>query len=390
MTYKVDKIERVKTLVNQTGGWINLLSRYHCFGPAIEKAYRGCQSQVPCPFGGQGVTKFRFIISNNEWDLTGAAYHEDHGRLDGISLVAMAERVDIAQALNIIAEMCGGLDKVTDGMLRQHHTQVSEMKELTPDEVAKRNHWLSIVAEACTPASQSDVVAKYLKHRGLKGDMSLLPQCLFFNPALLHVNDEKQKSFWPGLVASVTDENYDVVSLHRHYITREGKKAPVDKVKKMMSPNRRTINGCSIKLDAPIFIDGQGLIGVCEGLETALAVREATGMPMWAGIDAGKMRSMDIPKEITTVVIWGDHDRSKTGDIKSEELKARLEQEVPGRNVIIHIPNQINIPHKHKSVDWLDVYNVLGAEYFPMFIRDENYAVNTGVMVPVQNKEEAA
>lgn len=379
-------IDTVKALVQQNGGWGFVLGHYSCFQEALTKA-KSSQGQVACPFGNAGKTKFRFITKGGAFEMTGASYHEDHEYLDGISLIEMAERTTTKEALKIIANICGGFDVATDAMVKTYQTQASEAKVLTEAEVEERNQWLNRVAVDCVPASQSDVVERYLRNRGLKGDMALLPNCLFSNPSLFHKDTSENVTFWPGLVASVSDENYDVVSLHRHYITKDGKKAPVDNAKKMMTPNVINMNGGSIKLDLPLELEGHGLLGVCEGLETALAIREATGIPMWSGIDANKMKSMKIPAWVTTVIIWGDHDRSKTGDEKSEELKTRLENEVPGRNVIIHIPDTIEIPHKSKSVDWLDVYNHLGAEYFPVFIHDENLAVKTGVAVPQMQEE---
>lgn len=388
---KTSKIEKVKTLVANTIGWDGVLRQYHCFRDAFDKMDNNTVSQVQCPFGGQGKTKFRFIFRNKNFHAEASAFHEDLGYLDGIEMVARAERCSTSEALDTIATICGGLDKVTDGMVRTYSNQVATKKELTEEEKQKRNEALNKVAMHCIHAGESKEVRTYLRRRGIKGDMKLLPKSLFFNPSLFYFEeDTKQKSFWPGLVASVTDANYDVVSLHRHYITKEGKKAPVNCAKKMMAPNVINMNGSSIKLDKPVYVSGHGLIGVCEGLETALAVREATGMPMWSGIDANKMRAMDIPDDVTTVVIWGDHDRSETGINRAVALKERLEKEVPGRTVIVHLPDQLQIPTKAKSVDWLDVYKYLGAEYFPMKVNSPEHTVKTGVELPSEFSEEAA
>lgn len=373
---KESKIDRVKDLVQKNGGWTAVFNKYSCLSQALEIVQKGSQAQVACPFSGKGTTKFRFIGDRNAYVTKGNAWHEDFGMMDGISIVAELERCTVGEALNVISDALGGLS--TESMSRRVTPVVPVAYELTEQEKAERNKWLSALASGCMPASQSPIVAQYMKNRGLKGEVGLLPNPLYFNPSILHVDGEKNKTWWPSIVAAVTDENYDVVSFHRHYITKDGKKAPVDNAKKMMPPNNK-ITGCSIKLDQPAYLDGVGLIGVCEGLETALAVREATGMPMWSGIDAGKMKAMHIPEDIKMVIIWGDHDKSLTGDKKSLELKARLEKEVPGRIVEIHIPDELTIPTNSKSIDWLDVYVHLGAEYFPLRMDAEDTAVKTGV-----------
>ena len=381
-------IEKLKITIDNNGGWTSVFCRYHALSDALDKAGANNNTQVPCPFTGSGKTKFRFITKDNAYQVNGAAYHEDRGFMDGFDIIAELEGKTLTDTLRIIEQMLGGRTEVTPAMKKKYQQQVEVQKELEAKELEKRNIALQNVAKKCTPITENVGVVQYLQKRGLKGDFSLLPQCLYAHGMLMHIDEEMERTFWPALVASVTNEDYETVTLHRHYVTKDGLKAPVDMAKKMMTPNVTNMSGGSIKLDAPAYIQGKGLLGICEGLETALAVREATGMPMWSGIDANKMKNMKIPDDVTTIFIWGDHDRSSTGINVSQELKERLEKDVPGRTVKILLPDALPIPHKSKSVDWLDVYFYLGAEYFPVYIRDERYAVKTGV--PLVSQEEVA
>mgnify|MGYP000583769946 CR=1 FL=1 len=379
---KESYIDKIKTMIASNGGWSSIFSKYHVLSDALEKAGANNNSQVPCPFTGQGKTKFRFITKENAYETTGKAFHEDEGFIDGFEIVSRLEGKTLSETLKVIDAMLGGVQKVTPAMKRQYEKNLQEQKELEEREIAKRNIALNNVAKKCTHITENEGVMNYLRKRGLKGDFNLLPNCLYAHSMLMHISEDKERSFWPALIGAVTNSDYETTTLHRHYVTPQGLKAPVDMAKKMMMPNVKNMAGGSIKLDAPAYIQGKGLLGVCEGLETALAVREATGMPMWCGIDANKMRAMDIPDDVTTIFIWGDHDRSKTGVNVSNDLKERLEKEVPGRLVKVLLPDELDIPTKAKSVDWLDVYFYLGAEYFPVYIRDPNYAVKTGVPLP--------
>jgi hypothetical protein len=47
---------------------------------------------------------------------------------------------------------------------------------------------------------------------------------------------------------------------------------------------------------------------VSEGIETALAVRLATGLPVWAAICAGGIARLVVPPEVSLVVICANHD----------------------------------------------------------------------------------
>jgi putative DNA primase/helicase len=49
-------------------------------------------------------------------------------------------------------------------------------------------------------------------------------------------------------------------------------------------------------------------LAVTEGIETALAVRLATGLPVWSTICAGGMERLIVPAEVRLVVICADHD----------------------------------------------------------------------------------
>jgi putative DNA primase/helicase len=89
--------------------------------------------------------------------------------------------------------------------------------------------------------------------------------------------------------------------------------------------------------------EGQPL-ALAEGIETALAVREVTGWPVWATIAASFMKEVVVPHEVKEVVIAADHD--KAGLEAAHALARRLLRE--GRRVRIAVPPE-------EGYDWLDV-----------------------------------
>ena len=88
---------------------------------------------------------------------------------------------------------------------------------------------------------------------------------------------------------------------------------------------------------------------------------------------------VEIPDDVTCVVVWADHDVSETGINVAEQLKERLLAKNPNITVIINIPDWIDITDGRKRVEWLDIYTRLGAEVFPDRICDPRFAVKTGV-----------
>ncbi len=89
--------------------------------------------------------------------------------------------------------------------------------------------------------------------------------------------------------------------------------------------------------------EGQPL-ALAEGVETALAVRVATGWPVWATIAAPFMKEVVLPPEVKEVVVAADHDPAGIDAAKS--LARRLLRE--GRRVRIAVPPE-------EGEDWLNV-----------------------------------
>lgn len=171
------------------------------------------------------------------------------------------------------------------------------------------------------------------------------------------VNPQMQR--WPALVGAIRRLDGSLVTLHRTYLTNEGKKAPVQEVKKlMMLSEGDTINGASIQLGKPT-----DTLCVAEGIETSLSVQFATGIPCWCAVSANGMKTIDVPEQVRTVLIFADKDKSETGAKAAEALRKRLANE--GRlAVIIHIPDEI--PHGSKGLDWNDILMRDGVTGFPV------------------------
>jgi putative DNA primase/helicase len=106
------------------------------------------------------------------------------------------------------------------------------------------------------------------------------------------------------MVARVDDPHGELATIHRTYLKLDGHKADVPTVKRLMPcavPGATT--GGAIRLYTP-----DETLAVTEGIETALAVRCATGLPVWATSSAGGMARLIVPPPVSLVVICADHD----------------------------------------------------------------------------------
>ena len=136
----------------------------------------------------------------------------------------------------------------------------------------------------------------------------------------------------PALVAAVTDVGGNVRAVHRTYLAPGGRgKAPVEPAKMMLGPT----GGLSVHL-AP----AAERIAVAEGIETALSVQQATGLPTRAALSAGGIQRLELPPLplATDVVIAadGDHDGRRAPRIAGHRWRAE------GRRVQIAVPRRLD------------------------------------------------
>ncbi len=173
------------------------------------------------------------------------------------------------------------------------------------------------------------LLRRYLRARGL----SLEP------PPTLRVAFLRGE---PAMVARVEGEG-GLLGLHLTILEPDGRGRKEKRLARGSKPK-----GGAIRL----FPLGEGQpLALAEGIETALAVREATGWPVWATIAAGFMKEVIVPPEVREILIAADHDRA--GLEAAHALARRLLRE--GRRV------RVAVPPKEKE-DWLDALGRLGQE----------------------------
>ena len=146
----------------------------------------------------------------------------------------------------------------------------------------------------------------------------------------------------PVMVCKIVGPQDRAVNLHLTYLTKDGGKAAVEKTKKVM-PGKLP-DGSAVRLSraAPVM-------GVAEGIETAIAAALMFEMPVWACVN-GNLLSKWMPPEIAQeITIFGDNDSSFTGQAKSYQLANRLEVQYK-RKVSVILPPV-------SDTDWADVWH---------------------------------
>ncbi len=144
------------------------------------------------------------------------------------------------------------------------------------------------------------------------------------------------KSGYPALIGVVRNCASDVIALHRTYLqcdtAEPGKvaKASVSKPRMVLGKN----GGGAVRL-API--GDTGVLALCEGIETGLAVMSAyPGLAVWAALSTSGLEQVQLPAQARRIIILADHDASGAGLRAAEATARRLRAE--GREVAIALP----------------------------------------------------
>jgi putative DNA primase/helicase len=133
-------------------------------------------------------------------------------------------------------------------------------------------------------------------------------------------------------------------TIHRTFLTVDGAKAPVEKVR--MFCVGKVPPGSAVRL-AP----AAKMMGVAEGIETSLAAAQLFQTPTWAALSDRGVETFEPPADVERLIIFGDNDINGVGQRAAYALAARMAQRV---KVEIKIPE---LP----GTDWNDVLPTAGA-----------------------------
>jgi putative DNA primase/helicase len=210
-----------------------------------------------------------------------------------------------------------------------------------PDERKRTTLWRAW-SEA-RPITKADPVDTYLRRRGITLPLAESPSVLRYHPHLLYRREDGHRTYHPTMLARVDDPSGRAVTLHRTYLALHGRKADVTSPKKLMSP---AIPGATRGAAIRLYAAGE-ILAVTEGIETALAVRLATGLPVWAATCAGGMERLIVPPEVNLVVICADNNAAGLAAARTLARRLLAEQ----RRVKILTPDT-------PGADWADLQEV--------------------------------
>jgi len=302
--------------------------RWHGILPAIGIPPKALSNRHgPCPICG-GKDRFRF--DNKGGDGTWICSHCGAG--NGIGLVMKFQGCDFKEAARQIEQHIGAAPII----VRDHSRPVSTAitNNVQRDEIMK----LWSRSKLITP---DDYAGRYLYERC---GLTSFPPCLRFAADERYTETGQRPTWHPMLVAKVDPSDEAVAlgerpALHRTYLSKVAGKAEVTAPRKMMGAMP---SGAAVRL-APCT----DVLGIAEGIETALSASSLYGVPVWAALNANLLQEWTPPRDVQTVYIFGDNDRSATGQAAAYALAHRLKGK--GLSATVELPATT-------GQDWNDVW----------------------------------
>ncbi|WPL17517.1 Zinc-binding domain of primase-helicase [Thiorhodovibrio winogradskyi] len=340
-------------------GWLtvlDLLAR-----PALEAALQRPGRHGPCPVHGAGQGDgFRLFP---DVDRSGGGICATCGAYpDGFALLGWLFGWSFPEALNRVAGVLE-LTNATPPLARPAVVDRSKFPVCVSKQAADqaRARLRALWNESLRPDHPGAVVLqRYLVQRGLS-DADFDQRVLRFHPGLPYWSTAGTDrplcmGRFPAMLALVSAPDGSAMTLHRTYLREDGAgKAPMPAPKKLMaSGQNRSLVGSAVRL-CPVERAKTPALGLAEGIETALAVRAMTGMPVWAALSATLLERFTPPPGLRRLVVWADKDRSGVGEQAAQALQRRLRASVEVR---IRVP-LAPIPPLARGVDWADVWQEL-------------------------------
>lgn len=332
--------KRNSTLMKQRmeGRW---LQAFKVLAPALDRAIENLGKNVPCPIEG-GKDGFRLFKNA---PLTGGGVKQSSGVIpEGIAMLMWVNDWGFIKAFDELEAWLGDKPR-----------QIIPVSRIVPktSEQDKLAGWLNTIWMESVPLTDvsAHTARAYFSRRWIK-PAALAAEDIRFHPKLNYRDqDGVLKGRFAAIVCRVRNNLGEPVALHRTYLTPNGMKINMDtgsSAKKLTPVLNKGAAGMQIRL----FPASNGCLGICEGLETALAVYQAKRFPVWCGISAAMLPAFVPPSGVHTVINFVDKDRSQAGETAATILKTRLANR--GVRVINLLPPTPILSSDKKGVDWAD------------------------------------
>jgi putative DNA primase/helicase len=109
------------------------------------------------------------------------------------------------------------------------------------------------------------------------------------------------------------------LTIHRTYITQDGSdKLGIEKPRRIL-PSLGKMQGGAVRL-----FQYDDVLGIAEGVETAIAAHEIFGIPVWAALNTSLLAAFDPPDTVKKLIVFCDNDINFAGQYAGFSLAHRI------------------------------------------------------------------
>jgi putative DNA primase/helicase len=292
----------------------------------VDRAYFGDRAG-PCPFCG-GTD--RYVWQNKNGGRYLCRHCTEARYRSGIDFLMRHLSVEFIEAADYVRDHFGvgrGCDVAPVTLPRREvaRREVARREIVDVDAARARMQWLWNESHA---VRQGDPVDLYLRRR-VPG-LSEVPEQIRLHPRLGYYGRPAAEGdrpslvgYFPAMLVRGFDVEGNLVQIHKTYLTAAGHKAEVEFPKK--TDRGVGSNSFALRMQDPVG----DTLGVCEGIETALAATMLSGgLPVWpchsAGILANFVLPVHLRGRVQRLVIYADSDDLKHGRRAGIEAANRL------------------------------------------------------------------
>jgi putative DNA primase/helicase len=280
------------------GRWGEIISEI------LGEQFANTRKHQSCPCG-EGTDRFRFSDKSGTGNYFCAC---SNGEKDGFDLLQCAMGWSFAEAAAAVEAVIGK----PEGPIEE-----------------KPATW----AQTLRGKTEKTTRSAYLANRGLE-----VAPGLEWLRAMPYVEDGKRTGEYPAMLAPIYRDG-KFLTYHVTYLD-QGQKASVPTPRKILPGPPLSGGAC------PLYRPEGDVLGIAEGIETAIAAKMLFGIPVWAALNTSLMTGWTPPKHVREVWIFGDHDAHLAGHAAAYALAHRL--------LLKGLKAEIRIP-EYPGMDWNDV-----------------------------------
>lgn len=213
------------------------------------------------------------------------------GSGDGWKLVQQTQGWDFKTAAEYIDKVIGN-ERTKDECQVKPQTDTDRLRAMVGDKFRQ-----------LSPVLRGTGAEVYLRNRGID---ELPAKNIRFTSS-----EKTPAGMFECMYSIATDGRGNPCYLHRTFL-KDGGKAPIERPKRLNSLQSESYLNCAQSVAIRMFPCAD-VLGIAEGIETALSCKQIYKCNTWSTLNAGFMKKFRAPKGVKRLYIFADSDKNGTG-----------------------------------------------------------------------------